>query len=327
MSAYPLPLVPFEPVDGPDNQYSQFNRPIGKEPYIQAGLKGFEPIQPIKLASHYTSISTADEFYWPSLSELNEEMNPFPWLTGEKERVTFPSDEIVTTPAMYTGPPPTLTPPKPPTIPSVAALATSIVKSSDRLFFISHAMPTIARREWRLVRVNLEDSMAMRPTCLTDGRYLVDFYIRHTSDVRFNATNQRYWLQYHKEHDIVTPSLSSDTHLIRPSDTSARLASRHNLIPFRQWITLTHESTFIHGPFEFAKINGRKSRDRVAQVDWNVLHAHKDIFLNEPPSLDLPSYSVHVDRGVHVAFGSEEIAQQLQKVAALCISSKEQIIR
>ena len=210
---------------------------------------------------------------------------------------------------------------------SASSLAAKIVKSASRLFFISHEIPSSTRREWRLVRVHLEDSMALRPTCLTDGRYLVEFYIMHSADVRYNAINQRYWLQYHAKNDLIAPSITSDTNLIRPSDKSEQLVMRHNLMPFRQWITLTHESVYIHGPFEFATINGRTSRDRISLEDWNVLHEHKHMYTNQPPSLELPTYSVHCDRGVHITFASESVSQTLLLVASETAKNKEQLFQ
>ena len=40
--------------------------------------------------------------------------------------------------------------------------------------------------------------MASYSSCLINGQYLVDFYIPHPSDYRYNAIlNQRFWLQYH----------------------------------------------------------------------------------------------------------------------------------
>ena len=39
--------------------------------------------------------------------------------------------------------------------------------------------------------------MAVHPDCLSDGKFLVDFYILHPDDSNFNAPNQHYWLEYH----------------------------------------------------------------------------------------------------------------------------------
>jgi hypothetical protein len=159
-------------------------------------------------------------------------------------------------------------------------------------------------REWRLVRVAFSDSTALSPSCLQDGRFLVDFYVLHYSDVRYNAINQRYWLQYHSPSDIHTPTSSTTTHLIRPSDTSENHATHAKLVPFRCWINLTHTDTYLHGPFKFANVNGRKTRDRVVQADWDILSsfASDSTFINPLPRFDLPSYSIHVDPRIHVSY-------------------------
>ena len=231
-------------------------------------------------------------------------------------------DEIVN-PSLYHGPPPTMPTVKPPKIPSASSLASMIVKSDDKLFFISQEIPNSRRREWRLIRVHLTDSMALRPTCLTDGRYLVEFYMVHPSDLRYNAMNQRYWLQYHLKGDLINPSATSETHLIRPSDTSEQLAQRHNLSPLRQWVTLTHEATYIHGPFDFAAIRGRKSRDRVDASDWQVLTQQKEMYSNLPPNMELPTYSVHADRGIHQVIREETSVRLLLSVASSCSDEHE----
>ena len=44
--AYHEQLVPFEPVDGLDNHFSQINVPIEKTPFAEAGIYGFEPTKP-----------------------------------------------------------------------------------------------------------------------------------------------------------------------------------------------------------------------------------------------------------------------------------------
>lgn len=328
LSPFPLPLVPFEPVDGPDNQYGQINRPIGLKPYLHAGLEGFEPLQPFKMPPSVdlaTASHSCRTFHWPSLSELNDEMSPFPWETGEREQVATMTDDDIVHASLYHGPPPTMPVVHPPRLPTPSALAAMIVKSDDRLFFISHELPNSGRREWRLIRVHLADSMALRPTCLTDGRYLVEFYMVHPSDLRYNAANQRYWLQYHLKGDLIDPSATSETHLIRPSDSSEQLALRHNLSPLRQWVTLTHEAVYIHGPFDFASVSGRKSRDRVDAARWTVLAQQQDMYSNLPPSLELPTYSIHADRGIHLALQEGRAAELLLSVSQCCSDAHERL--
>ena len=143
--------------------------------------------------------------------------------------------------------------------------------------------------------------MSLYSSCLVDGHYLVDFYIAHPSDSRYNAINKRFWLQYHRHDDIIGPVSSAHTHYIRPSDTSEAYANRHHLLPYRKYINLTHTDTFIHGPFDFAVIHGRKSRDRVPQNAWDQLMSHSSMFHNPVPRFNVPTYSVHIDRGAHMS--------------------------
>ena len=313
---YPEQLSAFEPVDGPDNQYSQLYKRIGEHPFIQAGLKGFGPAEPFKLASNFVRAGHHTDFHWPSLSELNNELNPYPWTSdAERDEYLPADDEVATSAVLYTGPPPAPPAYVPPAIPPISDLVASIISSDSKLFFIADRLNHSDAREWRLVRVALQDSISSYPACLQDGKFLVEFYIGHTADVRYNAINQRYWIQYHRASDIVSPSSSSETHLIRPSDTSVAYASRHNLLPFRKWVNITHLDTYIHGPFDFAAIRGRKSRDRISQHDWEMLSSHKSMFHNPVPSFELPSYSIHVDRGAHVSFINSSFEAQASSTA------------
>jgi hypothetical protein len=107
------------------------------------------------------------------------------------------------------------------------------------------------------------------------------------------------------------PTLSTDTHLIRPSDTSDAYAVRHKLVPFRKWLNISHLDTFIHGPFDFASIQGRKTRDRISQDDWDILAKHTSMFGNPLPRFDVPTYSIHVNRGAHVQFHDKALSNVL----------------
>jgi hypothetical protein len=121
-------------------------------------------------------------------------------------------------PGLYTGPPP-----KPPlcsipTIPSAPVLAQGIINSADKLFFISRKNG-FGIREWHLVCVAFSVSTSSCPSCLEDGKYIVNFYSSHPADFCLNTINQQFWLRYHTQEDLMGPCLSCDTHLIRPSDT------------------------------------------------------------------------------------------------------------
>ena len=206
---------------------------------------------------------------------------------------------------LYNGPPPAPLEPAPiaHSVPSIGTLVTGIIKSVDRLFLVTDdADPYFI--EWRLVRVALDDSMSLHTSCLQDGRFLVEFYIAHTDDVRFNGINQRFWLQYHSRGDVITPTSQSKTHLIRPSATSEDYANKELLVPFRKWMNLTHTSTYIHGPFDFTSVWGRKSCNRVGTGVWEILSACRSIYSNDPPKSDVPSYSVHADRSMHETYNT-----------------------
>ena len=218
---------------------------------------------------------------------------------------------ITPAPSFPLGPPPAAPVHPIPAVPSIPLMVAAIIRSTDRLFFVSCRFGSNDIREWRLARIAFMDSMSHYPSCTLDGRFLFEFYVCHPSDWRHNAVNQRYWLQLHSVDDLRFPRVSSDTHLVRPSDTSDAYAGRHNLMPFRKWLHVCHLDTFIHGPFEFASIRGRKTRDRIAQEDWDALSLRKSMFSNPLPSFDVTTYSVHCDRGAHVSVFNAQCCDNL----------------
>ncbi len=103
---YPAKLIPFEPLDGADNCYSQLYKPIGPSPYKEAGIKGFEPPQPLQAAAHFATMGNFRDFHFPTLLELNNEFEPFLWMDDAKRLRYFSSGATDDEPVMYTGPPP-----------------------------------------------------------------------------------------------------------------------------------------------------------------------------------------------------------------------------
>jgi hypothetical protein len=302
LAPYPPELIPFKPVDGADTRYGQLYKPIGEHPFKEAGIKGFIPPTPFQVPANFLDIDDFKEFRWPSLAELIEDLQPFPWRDDEECCMVLTDDDPISPPVMYNGPPPSLpiaSNPEPLT-PAISTLAPMIISSTDKLFFIAHKIDAADCREWLLVRIAFQDSISLYPSCLQDGRFLVNFYTAHPSDVHFNAINQRFWLQ---NRDRNAPTFETmDAHLITPSDTSADRAARHHLVPVRRWVNLTHGDTYLHGPFDFAVVRGRKTRDRIGQDCWDVLATKTSMFTNQLPRFDLPTYSIHVDRGVHTVF-------------------------
>ena len=136
----------------------------------------------------------------------------------------------------------------------IAELTTNLVKSTDRLFFVAYSQPSQARKECKLVQVDPKNSIRLNNACLQNGKFIIKFFIRHYNDDHVNLPEQRYWIEYHRSDDDI--KLSHQYHLITPSPMSEEIASKKNLIPYIEWMNLTDNDINIHGPFDFAMING-----------------------------------------------------------------------
>ena len=185
--------------------------------------------------------------------------------------------------------------------PTAPLLATRIVSSTSRLFFISWKQPSLLRREWHLVQLNLDASLSLNPDCLHSGRFLVNFLILHPSDKAQHPRNQRWWLEYHLSSSVARLH-QGDYHLLRPDNYASVYAKENNLHPFCQWVNLLSDSTYIHGPFEFATINGRKTYDRVAVDDWKQLIAARSKYNDTAPDLNTRDFTgIQYSRNYHTA--------------------------
>jgi hypothetical protein len=51
LSPYPAELIPFEPLDSADSRYGQLHKPLCESPFKEAGIHGFTPPTPFKVAS------------------------------------------------------------------------------------------------------------------------------------------------------------------------------------------------------------------------------------------------------------------------------------
>jgi hypothetical protein len=80
LSPYPPELIPFEPIDDPDNRYSQLHKPFRLMPYKEAGINGFTLPQPFTIASYFARRGDFGDFHWPTLAKLNDELDhDFEW--------------------------------------------------------------------------------------------------------------------------------------------------------------------------------------------------------------------------------------------------------
>ena len=98
--------------------------------------------------------------------------------------------------------------------------------------------------EWALVQVYLQRPLQAHPVALQDGKFLVDFYTCHPADKKYNAINQRYWLEYHPILEVAGPYRNRCTHMIWPFAQSPSYAVAEGLRPFSQWVQ--YECQYIH---------------------------------------------------------------------------------
>ena len=111
--------------------------------------------------------------------------------------------------------------------------------------------------------------MSQNPQCFHNHRFLFDFFIEHVDDHDISLVNKRYWLEYHKLNSNV--ELHSKYHLITPTALSHQVANSKSLVPYREWLHINDTKTFLHGPFNFAKVNNRKTWYHINITDWDIL--------------------------------------------------------
>ena len=229
LSPHPAELIPFKPLDCANSCYGQLHKPICKSPFKEAGIHGFTPPTPFKVASHFLTCRDFCNFCWPTLAELNDKIAPSPWANEAERLCILSGNDVEVEPILYNGHLPLLVPHNMPFNPHLSILVASIIDSSDKLFFVLHLLGNKSTHEWRLIRVAFADSVSISPACLQDGRFLVKIYSLHHGNICFNLTNQHYWLQYHLLGNITTLTSSTWTHFIRPSDTFEAHASKCRL--------------------------------------------------------------------------------------------------
>jgi hypothetical protein len=181
---------------------------------------------------------------------------------------------------------------------------TAIVKSEDKLFFIAHAATaTAGRKEWKLVQVNFTKSIQQQPSCLQNGRFLVDFYIEHYQDGALEIRDRRFWLEYHRSNAHKT--ISTRYHILQPSQFSAQTKMNKDLVPYREWLNLSDLTVSLLGPFDFTTINNRKTRDRVSGPQWSQLQAQKTKFDNDAPVLRNHAMMIDISQSVYETIATD----------------------
>ena len=333
LSMFPQKLVPLPQLAGTDNTYSQIHKKLSDDPFSEAGIKGYNgydlsqpwQIKDTQIAAFARHIPQAylQVEPFPTLQELNDTLLKQSFAPGNSERLVPPSENLCThNQQQFLTSENNLAEPGPPApskvvkfgidenlkLPAtISELMTKIINSDDKLFFIKHRIPTIKRVEWRLVQIDFEQSVNKNPLALTNGQVLATFYVSHPKDAVFNAPNQRFWKQYHKEQ--YENSISLQYHLISPTKDENNYCKENYLKAYKEWININDPSIFIFGPFNFAIIRGRKTVDRISVQHWEQLHSVRSTFDNEVPAItnQLCGYVCHVDTPFHSKFHSESI--------------------
>ena len=89
-------------------------------------------------------------------------------------------------------------------------------------------------------------------------------------------------------------------HIIKPTESTHSYVKQKHLIPFREWIYIHHKDTFLHGPFDFATINGQKTKDHISSQDWSTLSQIKQKYDNSAPVTNLISTNAfHINTQYH----------------------------
>ncbi len=103
--------------------------------------KVLHPRPLFQVANLFVDVRDFKDFCWPTLSELNDELNLYPWRNDNERRHFMKDDPLFNPPVMYNGPPPL---PPTPTLqssspPTITDLEPPIITSTDKLFFIAYA--------------------------------------------------------------------------------------------------------------------------------------------------------------------------------------------
>jgi hypothetical protein len=316
----PEELIPFAPLTGPDTSYSQIHKPINHHKYMMTGIDNHVESPP-SVPNNFIKIEPQPEEQFPSVFDMNSELDD---INTDTTVHVFES-------AVITELHPPITPCKPAVnlfgapitpakiIPAGAtdlnSIITRVIQSADKLFFIAHRDPHTSYREWKLVQIDLLRTLNINPIALQNGNFLVRYLICHPDDRNFSAPNQRHWTEYHKSTGQYV--VNTNFHLVRPSSHSATYCEQKQLVSYDQWLHINHTDIYIHGPFDFARINGRKTLDRISLADWNILHRHREKFDNQPPPLSQSSftYSYHTNTDFHSIHRDTTVSRRMHAIA------------
>jgi hypothetical protein len=305
----PQSLVPHKPIQSSDQAFGDLQKKTISNPYKLIGLDGYEASRPWSAPAAASQVQLAVLNHIPDFPTVEELENEF---DGWPESGNPFVDREIMTPAV----------PVEKVKDGVLSLSTSIrtkssivadlVRSEDKLFFIAYSQEkSQERKEWKLVHVDFRRSLRQYPNCLQDGRFLIEFFIEHHRDKHLDICDRRYWLEYHQTNS--QKFLSTDYHILQPSQYSEDTAKSMGLVPYREWIQIDDSSVTLHGPFNFATLNNRKTRDRISKMDWIVLQDRETLYHNPAPKLTQRIMSVDISQPTYEKIkGNQEVQSRCE---------------
>jgi hypothetical protein len=199
---YPCPqlIKPFPLVKSSEYQFGNIHKGVTPNPYENASISNFQPPTPwaALAASAYLTMEP-----FPSLSQMDakfdswpESGNPFvhaetSFSGGQRNRAPVltaytnigSSDQAMLTLLQMLS---TLTTSCP-----FSLFVSDMIRSDDKLFFIPHCSPpNQSQLEWKLVQIDFPSSIKLHPSCLQDGKFLVQSFIRHFNDNSVNLADK-----------------------------------------------------------------------------------------------------------------------------------------
>jgi hypothetical protein len=110
-----------------------------------------------------------------------------------------------------------------------------------------------------------------------------------------------------------------DYHIIQPSQYSKGTAKSKQLVPYREWIHIDGNAIAmqgplaIHGPFNFAKLKNRQTRDRVSAKDWLILSELQSLYQNQAPAITKRIMHVDITKPIYEQVrGDQEVQDGLR---------------
>jgi hypothetical protein len=149
------------------------------------------------------------------------------------------------------------------------------------------------------------------PKLPQDGRFLMEFFIEHHRDKHLDIYSRKYWLEYHQTK--FQKFLSTDYHILQPSQYSKDTAKSMGLVPYREWMQIADSSVTLHGLFNCATLNNRKSRNRISKTDWIVLQDCETLYHNPAPKLTQRIMNVDISQPTYENIkGNQEVQSRCE---------------